>query len=225
MKVLKISLPHGRSAEIGVVGPDDGKAVLYFHSPSASGEELEGAASAAEQLQLRLLSVRRPSIACDEPTQFVETVASVTEALALKRRHCSAGRAVRPTCWQHRHALGPTSHQFISCHRFPARSPEPTRYLTSRRGSGRSPTRQLHRPGFPARPHSVTTRPSRHRGRSMSSPSRNPSRSGHQQKIRSWRPTSSSTWPGDCPSHPVPVPGEHDWLIENWRTVLDRLQG
>ncbi len=204
VKVLRISLPHSRSAEIGVVGPDDGDAVLYFHSPSTSGEELEHAASAAEQLQLRLLSVQRPSIACDEPEQFVETVAediaSVVEVLALNRPAVLGWSGGAPYSLATSARLGPDIASIHLVSPVPGPLTGPTRYPTSHPGSSRSPTRQPHRHGSPVRPHFVTTRRSQHPGRSMSGRSRSPSRSGPRQRIRSCRSASSSISPGDCPT-------------------------
>ncbi len=88
MNVLEVALPLDRSAQLGVVGPEDGDVVLYFHSPATSGEELADATATAAELRLRLLSVKRPSIACVDAAQFVDTVAedvvAVTEALGLK---------------------------------------------------------------------------------------------------------------------------------------------
>jgi pimeloyl-ACP methyl ester carboxylesterase len=63
------------------VGAEDGHPVLYFHSPATAGEELSAAQSAAEQLNLRLISLRRPSIVSHPGDDFVNTVAEHTEAL------------------------------------------------------------------------------------------------------------------------------------------------
>ena len=78
MELLELSKSDRRSVEIGVVGPEGGRPVLYFHSPSTSGEELALAEDAATQLGMRLFCVRRPSIKCDRPEEFVSTVAGVT---------------------------------------------------------------------------------------------------------------------------------------------------
>lgn len=87
MDVLDVALSHGRSAQLCGVGPDDGDVVFYFHSPATSGEELTGAVAAGAELHLRLLCLKRPTVECDEPTRFVDTVANdvaaVTEALGL----------------------------------------------------------------------------------------------------------------------------------------------
>ncbi len=89
MELLELSKSDRRSVEIGVVGPEGGRPVLYFHSPSTSGEELALAEDAATQLGMRLFCVRRPSIKCDRPEEFVSTVAGVTvdavEELGLER--------------------------------------------------------------------------------------------------------------------------------------------
>ena len=89
MEVLQLSLRCGREVEVSVIGPDEGRPVLYFHSPSTSGEELGDAASVAARLQVRLITLRRPSIAFDEPSEFVDAVAkdvaAVVDTLGLGR--------------------------------------------------------------------------------------------------------------------------------------------
>lgn len=86
MEVLELQLPD-QVVEIAVTGPDHGRPVLYFHSPSTSGQELEGARLAAERLQIRLFTLRRSSVSCDAAARFVETVArtvvDMVQALAL----------------------------------------------------------------------------------------------------------------------------------------------
>ena len=88
MESRLLSLPGGREVELNIVGPEEGRTVVYFHSPSTLGEELVGAQSAAAQHHLRLITLRRPSIACDEPSEFVgvvaKEIAAVVDALTLE---------------------------------------------------------------------------------------------------------------------------------------------
>jgi len=230
VKVLEISLPHGRSAEIGVVGPDDGEAVLYFHSPSASGEELEGAASAAEQLQLRLLSVRRPSIACDEPAQFVETVASdiasVAKALALKRPALLGWSGGAPYLLATSARLGPdvASIHLVSPVPGPLTGADAVPDQSPRLRQVANTTATSPWVSSPAvlRDYQAVAAPWTFDVESITQP------------VTVWAPTEDQIVPPHLIEHLarrlpnatiVPVPGEHDWLIENWRTVLGRLQG
>ena len=81
MDVQRVEVRHSRSVEVGVVGPARGRPVLYFHSPATTGDELGEAASAAVANDLRLVSIRRPSIECDDPGDFVATVAADTESV------------------------------------------------------------------------------------------------------------------------------------------------
>lgn len=67
------------SAEVVVIGPEQGRPVLYFHSPATAGDELEGARSTATRLNIRLISLRRPSVACDDPARFLAAVAEAAE--------------------------------------------------------------------------------------------------------------------------------------------------
>lgn len=78
MEVLQVPVAGGHVVEVGVVGPDDGRPMLYFHSPATSGEELVDATSVAECLNVRQITLRRPSIVCAEPANFVATVTAAT---------------------------------------------------------------------------------------------------------------------------------------------------
>lgn len=71
MKVQQVQLRDHRSVEVAVVGQDRSRPVLYFHSPSTSGEEMRDATSAAAKLDIRMISIRRPSVVCDNPDEFV----------------------------------------------------------------------------------------------------------------------------------------------------------
>lgn len=89
MNVMRLSLRDGPPVDVGVIGPDSGHPVLYFHSPATSGEELRDAGSVADQLHLRLVTLKRPSIVGDDPTRFIDAVATntaaVIDALSLDR--------------------------------------------------------------------------------------------------------------------------------------------
>jgi pimeloyl-ACP methyl ester carboxylesterase len=230
VKVLKVSLPLGRSAEIGVIGPDDGDAVLYFHSPSTSGEELEDAASAAEQLQLRLLSVRRPSIACDEPEQFVQTVAddiaSVAKALALNRPAVLGWSGGAPFALATAARLGP---DIASIHLV---SPVPGPLTGSDAVPDQSP--RLRQVASTTATSPWVSGPAALRDYQAVAAPWTFDVGSITQPVTVWAPTEDQIVPPYLIEHLarrlsdasiVAVPGEHDWLTKNWKAVLGRQPG
>lgn len=84
VQVSAISVGADRTVELATVGPADGRAVVYFHSPATSGKELAGAAPSAERHGVRLVTARRPSVSCDEPHRFVGVVAEVVASVAAR---------------------------------------------------------------------------------------------------------------------------------------------
>jgi pimeloyl-ACP methyl ester carboxylesterase len=213
-----------------VVGPDDGDAVLYFHSPSTSGEELEDAASAAEQLQLRLLSVQRPSIACDEPERFVETVAddmaSVVEALGLTRPAVLGWSGGAPF------SLATSARLGIEVAWIHLVSPVPGPLSGSDAVSDQSP--RLRQVANTTATSPWVSGPAALRDYQAVAAPWTFDVGSITQPVTVWAPTADQIVPPHLIEHlarrlsdvaVVAVPGGHDWLTKNWKVVLGRLRG
>ena len=230
MDVLQVSLPGRRSAEVGVVGPDDGDAVLYFHSPATSGEELTDAISAATRLHLRILSVKRPSLQCDEAEQFVaivaEDVAAIVEALGLHRPAVLgwSGGAAYSLATSVRLGSKVRSIHLASPVPGPLTGPDavPDQSARLRQAANTTATSSWVSGTFALRDYQAVAATWTFDLSSITQP------------VTIWAPTEDQIVPPHLVDHlartlPNPeiveVPGEHDWLIKNWETVLERLRG
>ena len=226
--VADIDLPHDRSAELCGVGPEDGDVVLYFHSPATSGEELGDAIDAAAQLRLRVLCVKRPSIDCAEADRFVGRVAddvtTIVDALGLDALTVLGWSGGAPFALAAAARLGAevTSIHLVSPIPGPLTGPEAVPGRTERLRqvatttasstwiSGRAALRDYQAVGAPWTFDVESL----------------------AQPITIWSPTDDEIVPPRLIDHlrqrlvhaeVVPVPGRHDWLTENWHTVLPRV--
>lgn len=226
--VTQVAVPHRRSVEVCVVGPADGRPVLYFHSPATAGEELRGAVSAAARQSLRLISLRRPSVQCDEPRKFVETVAEaavdVADELGIDRPSVLAWSGGAPyalctACFlgdrvESVHLVSPIPGPLTG----PDAVPEQTQRLrevarssaTSSWISGPSTLRDYQAVAAPWPLGGCST----------------------VRDVTIWSPTEDEIVPphllhalakGLPNATVVEVSGTHTWLIENWTTVLERI--
>ena len=227
--MIELSLPGGRSAEVGSVGPEDGEPVLYFHSPSTSGEELGAAASAATQLRLRILTVRRPSLQCDEPDRFVATVAedaaSVAELLALRRPVVMgwSGGAPYALAMSARPGFEAASVVLVSPLPGPLTGPDAVPDQSARLREVANTTSNSSWASGPStlRDYQAVAAPWPFDASSITRP------------VTIWAPVEDQIVPLHLAGHLarslpsceiVEVPGAHDWLIENWETVLKRIR-
>lgn len=230
MEVFRVSLGGGRGAEVGVLGPDQGRPILYFHSPATSGEELSDAASVAARLQVRLITLRRPSVECDDPCEFVEIVANVVgavvDALALDRPAVLGWSGGAPYALASAASIGPqiTAVHLVSPVPGPLTGPDavPNQSDRLRQVANTTPTSPWVSGVSTARDYQAVAAPWTFRLDSIAPP------------ITIWAPTKdeivpqhlmkrlADTLPG---SAIIEVPGDHHWLTRNWSTVLDRISG
>ncbi len=227
--MIELSLPGGRSAEVSSVGPDDGDAVIYFHSPSTSGEELGAAASASTQHGFRILTVRRSSLECDEPDRFVATVAedvaSIVELLALDRPVVMgwSGGAPYALAMSARPGFDAASVVLVSPLPGSLTGPDAVPDQSARLREIASTTADSSWASGPSvlRDYQAVAAPWPFDLSSVTRP------------VTIWAPVEDQIVPLHLAGHlaqnlsdceVVEVPGEHDWLIENWETVLKRLR-
>lgn len=228
MDVLQLSLRGGREVEVSVLGPGKGRPVLYFHSPATSGEELGDAASAAERLHLRLITLRRPSILCDEPSEFVdvvaEQVAAVLDALALDRPAVLAWSGGAPYALATSANLGSgiDSVHLVSPVPGPLTGPDavPNQSDRLKQVANTSATSPWVTGASALRDYQAVAAPWTFGLESIAQP------------VTIWAPTEDEIVPlylaerlaNQLPdSVIIEVPGAHDWLTQNWSTVLERI--
>lgn len=229
MDILEVSLPGDRSAEVGAIGPEDGATVLYFHSPSTSGEELSQAASVAARLDLRILTVKRPSLQCDDPGRFVavvaQDVAAITEALALRRPAVLGWSGGAPYLLATSARLGAAvgSIQLVSPVPGPLTGP----------GAVLDQSARLRQVAATTADSSWASGPSALRDYQAVAAPWTFDLSAITQAVTIWAPSDDQVVPPrlvDQLARALPsaeivaVPGEHDWLTKNWETVLERLR-
>ena len=207
----------------------DGLPVLYFHSPATAGEELSAAASAAEQLSLRLISLRRPSIVTREREDFVNTVAGVTkaliEALRLDGFSIVGWSGGAPYALAASVRLG----DVVAALHLVSPVPGPLR------GPGALPnqTERLRQVAATTAESTWVTGPAALRDyQALASPWVFEI-GAISQPVTIWAPMEDEIVPlhilqhlaANLPSvHVVEVTGSHDWLMENWSAVLGRLR-
>lgn len=227
--VFQVVLTDGRSAEVGVVGPDNGTAVLYFHSPSTSGEELTAATSAATRHGLRLHTVRRPSLQCNDPEQFVTAVArdveAIAETLALWRPAVLAWSGGAPYALAASARLGPKAGPVHLVSPLPGP-------LTGPAAVPDQSARLLQVAGTNAAS-SWASGPAALRDYQAVAAPWTFDLSSIVVPVTLWAPADDQIVPPrlvDYLARSLPnpeviaVPGEHDWLTNNWETVLERLR-
>jgi len=225
-----VSFRGGRQVEVGTVGPSDGRPVLYFHSPSTSGEELASAASAAAHANVRLITIRRPSVAGDEPSEFVALVAkdavTLIDALALTRTVLLAWSGGAPYGLAASGALGSAidAVYLVSPVPGPLSGPDAVPNQSDRLQQVANTT---------ATSPWVTSDAALRDYQAVASPWKfNPATISARVTI--WAPTKDEIVPPHLAQYlasnltdsvVLEVPGAHDWLIQNWSTVLERIAG
>lgn len=227
MKVLQVQLRNRRSVEVGIVGADQSRSVFYFHSPATAGEEMRDAASAAANLDIQLISIRRPSVACDDPGEFVEAVAVDTEVvieeLGLDRPAVlgwsggapyALATAVRGPRIASVHLVSPVPGPLTGPDALPDQSERLRQVAHSTASSD-----WISGPSA-LRDYQAVAAPWRFDVRSI------------ERDVTIWSPTDDDIVPPRLlkalaqrlsNAVVVEVPGAHGWLIENWSTVLDRM--
>lgn len=230
MDITRVHLAGGRGADIHRCGRPGGRPVLYFHSPATSGEELEGAADgAARELGVELLTLVRRSLDHDEAQgSFMATVASDTvllvQALGLEAVAVLGWSGGGPYALAAAARLGPVARSvhLVSPLPGPLTGPHAVPHQTERlrQIAATAPTSTwVQAPGalrdyralvasWPFDVASVTP------------------------AVTIWAPAADEIVPPSLAGHlagqlpraeTVPVPGAHDWLMENWSTVLQRI--
>lgn len=81
MDTIELALDRNGPVELATVGEADGRPVLYFHSPATAAEELSAAESAAKAAGVRIIVLRRQSVRCNDPAEFLDAVAECIEAV------------------------------------------------------------------------------------------------------------------------------------------------
>ena len=230
MGVTSVQLAEGREANVVRLGSPGGRLVLYFHSPASSGEELYGAAEdAARELGIELLTLVRRSLAAhDTGSRFMATVASDADllvkalgaesmavlgwsggapyALAASERLGSVVRAV--------HLVSPLPGPLIGPGAVPDQSERLQQIATT------SPTSSWVEVPGALRDYMAVVAAWPFDVRSVVQP------------VTIWAPSEDDIVPPRLVDHlarqlphaeTVDVPGSHDWIMENWSTVLRRI--
>lgn len=213
---------------MNVLGPDKGRPVLYFHSPATSGEEFGDAASVAARLHIRLITLRRPSIVCDKPSGFVDAVAkevaAVVDALGLDRPAVLGWSGGAP------YALASSSYpgsridsvHLVSPVPGPLTGPDavPNQSDRLRQVANTTATSPCVGGASALRDYQAIAAPWTFGLGSIAQP------------VTIWAPTEDQIVPlylverlaEHLPdSDIIEVPGTHDWLAQNWSTVLERI--
>lgn len=228
MELLQLSLRGGREVEVSVIGPDDGQPVLYFHSPSTSGEELGDSGSVAARLQVRLITVRRPSISHDEPSDFVDAVAKdvavAVEVLGLGRPSLLGWSGGAPYALASAAYLGPAidAIHLVSPVPGPLTGPDAVPSQTDRLEQVANTTASSPWVTGPSvlRDYQAVAGPWTFGLESI------------LQQVTIWAPAEDEITPVRLArrlagrlhdSVIIEVPGAHDWFTQNWSTVLERI--
>ncbi len=230
MRIEHVSPAGGTDVEIGNVGPVDGIPVVYFHSPSAAGEELDGAAEAAHATGLRLITLRRPSVAGDQPSTFLPTVADsiaqVVGALALERPAFLAWSGGAPYALASAARLGAETGPLHLVSPVPGAltGPDAVPNQSARLQEVARTTASSPWAGSPAalRDYQAVAAPWPFAVDEI------------EQPVTIWAPTDDEIVPPRLAAHladrlrastVIDVPGAHDWLIHNWDRVLRSMAG
>ncbi len=228
VEVLQLSLPGGREVEASVLGPNKGRPILYFHSPATSGEEIGDAASVAARLHIRLITLRRPSVVCDEPSDFVDAVAkevaAVVNALALDRPTLLGWSGGAPYALASAAYLGSgiDSVHLVSPVPGPLTGPDavPNQSDRLRQVANTTATSPWVTEASALRDYQAVAAPWTFGLKSIA------------QRVTIWAPTEDQIVPVSLAERlaellpdgaVIEVPGAHDWLTQNWATVLERM--
>lgn len=230
MGVTSVQLAEGREANVVRLGSPSGRPVLYFHSPASSGEELDGAGEeAARELGIELLTIVRRSLAFhDAGSGFMATVASdadlFVKALGLESVAVLgwSGGAAHALAASERlgpvvpavHLVSPLPGPLIGPDAVPDQSERLQQIATT------SPTSSWVAAPGALRDYMAILAPWPFDVRSV------------MQPVTIWAPTEDDVVPPRLVDHlarqlphaeTVNVPGSHDWIMENWSTVLRRI--
>jgi pimeloyl-ACP methyl ester carboxylesterase len=228
--VTSVQLAEGREANVVRLGSPGGRPVLYFHSPASSGEELDGAGEeAARELGIELLTIVRRSLAFhDAGSGFMATVASdadlFVKALGLESVAVlgwSGGAAYALAASERLgpvvpavHLVSPLPGPLIGPDAVPDQSERLQQIATT------SPTSSWVAAPGALRDYMALVAPWPFDVRSVTRP------------VTIWAPTEDDVVPPRLVDHlarqlphaeTVNVPGSHDWIMENWSTVLRRI--
>lgn len=230
MGVTSIQLAEGREADVVRLGSPNGQPVLYFHSPATSGEELEGAAEeAARELGIEILTIVRRSLAFhDAGSSYMATVASdadlCVKALGLEWVAVlgwSGGAAYALAASERLGPLVPAVH-LVSPVPGPLIGPDAVPHQSERlkQIAATSPASSWVAAPGAFRDYMAVVAPWPFDMRSVVQP------------VTIWAPTEDDIVPPRLVDHlarqlphaeTVRVAGSHDWIMENWSTVLRRI--
>lgn len=228
--VARVQLANGREADVRRLGSRTGRPVLYFHSPASSGEELDGTAGqAAHELDIELLTIVRGSLADHEAQgSFMATVASnavlLAEALGLESvvvlGWSGGGPYALAAC--DRLGLVASSAHLVSPLPGPLTGPDAVPHQSDRlqQIAATSPTSSWVAAPGALRDYMALVAPWPFDVRSVA------------QHVTIWAPAADEIVPPRLVEHlvrqlphaeTVRVHGSHDWITENWSTVLQRI--
>lgn len=230
MGVTSVQLAEGREANVVRLGSPSGWPVLYFHSPSSSGEELDGVGEeAARELDIELLAIVRRSLAFpDAGSCFMATVASdadlLVKALGLESVAVlgwSGGAAYALAASERLGPVVPAVH-LVSPLPGPLIGPDAVPHLSERLqqiATTSTTSSWVAAPGA-LRDYMAVLSPWPFDVRSIVQP------------VTIWAPTEDDIVPPRLVDHlarqllhaeTINVPGSHDWIMGNWSTVLRRI--
>lgn len=228
--VTSVRLSEGRTAEVLRHGRPGGRATLFFHSPATAGEELDGAAEeAADQLGIELLTIVRRSLAGDGADErFMAAVATdahlVVAALGLEPLVVLGWSGGAPYALAATDQLGPmvSAVHLVSPLPGPLTGPDalPHQSPRLRQIAETAPTSSWAAAPGTLRDYRALAAPWPFEVRSVVQP------------VTIWSPTADEIVPPRLIDHlarqlphveVVGVAGSHDWMRENWATVLRRI--
>lgn len=230
MDVATVQLANGRQADVRRFGSSTGQPVLYFHSPASSGQELDGAADrAATQLDIKLLTIVRRSLADhDELASFMATVASdsalLAEALELESAVVLGWSGGGPYALAASERLGPLARSvhLVSPLPGPLIGPYAVPHQSARlqQIAATSPTSSWVTAPGALRDYLGLVAPWPFDVSAVA------------QHVTIWAPTADEIVPPQLIDHltrqlsrteTIHVPGSHDWIADNWPTVLQQI--
>ena len=230
MGVMSVQLAEGRDANVVRLGSPGGRPILYFHSPASSGEELDGAAeNAARELGIELVTIVRRSLAAhDSGSCFMATVASdadlLVKALGLESVTVLGWSGGAPYALAASERLGPVAPavHLVSPLPGPLIGPDAVPHQSERlqQVATTSPTSGWAVAPGALRDYMAVVAPWPFDVHSVLQP------------VTIWAPTEDDIVPPRLVDHlarqlphaeTVNVPGSHDWIMENWSTVLRRI--
>jgi pimeloyl-ACP methyl ester carboxylesterase len=228
--VTSVQLAEGLEANVVRLGSPGGRPVLYFHSPASSGEELYGAAEdAARELGIELLTLVRRSLAAhDTGSHFMATVAIdadlLVKALGVESMAVLGWSGGAPYALAASERLGPVVRAVHLVSPLPGpligRDAVPDQSERLQQIATTSPTSSWVEVPGALRDYMAVVAAWPFDVRSVVQP------------VTIWAPSEDDIVPPRLVDHlarqlphaeRVDVPGSHDWIMENWSTVLRRI--